>query len=345
MKLLVTGASGFLGQYVVAEALRRGHQVKAIARPTSDTTRLPWHDHPNVEIVRLDLRQRRGIVEALQNVDVVLHLAAIKGGDFYTQFAGTVIATENLLDAMVEANLLRLVAISTFSVYDYLNMPTGKVLDEDSPIESNPKYRDEYAQTKLIQEQLIREFEQKHRAKVTILRPGMIYGRECLWHAFIGAEFGENFWLRIGSTAVMPLTYVENCAEAIIIAVERDEAIGQTINLIDDDLPTQSAYVDKLRQRTPSPRSLLVPWTVMRLFSDLLWLYNQRLLQGRMKLPSILVPARMQARFKPLLYSNRRAKEILNWTPKYSLDQALDRSCSDANLLTVSSSSTFAPSS
>jgi nucleoside-diphosphate-sugar epimerase len=221
-------------------------------------------------------------------------------------------------------------------------MPSGIVLDEDSLIEIDPTYRDEYAQTKLLQEQMIREFEQKQGAKVTILRPGMIYGRECLWHAFIGAEFGDNFWLRIGSRAIMPLTYVENCAQAIIMGAERNEAVGQTINIIDDDLPTQNVYVNKLVQRTPSPpRMVLVPWTVMRLFSDFLWLYNQRFLQGRMKLPSILVPARMQARFKPLRYSNCRAKQVLNWTPKYSLDEALDRSCSNTELLSVPYSAVF----
>jgi 2-alkyl-3-oxoalkanoate reductase len=345
MRLLVTGASGFLGRYVIAEALRRNHQVKAIVRPRSDTSSLPWHNHPNVEFVRLDLRSPHGIVEALENVDAVLHLVATKGGDFYTQFAGTVLATENLLAAMAQAKLLRLVHISTFSVYDYLNIPSGKVLDEDSLIEVNPVYRDEYAQTKLIQEQLVREFEQKHGAKVTILRPGMIYGRECLWHAFIGAEFGENFWLRIGSSAIMPLTYVENCASAIVVAVERDEANGQTINIIDDDLPTQNAYVKKLVQRTPSPpRMVLVPWLAMRLFSDTLWFYNQRFVGGRMKFPSIVVPARMQARFKPLRYSNSRAKQVLNWTPLCSLDQALDRSCSNDDLLSVPSPTTLSPS-
>lgn len=336
MKLLITGASGFLGNYVVAEALRRGHQVKAVIRPFSSNKSLPWQNHPDLELVRLDLRQKTGIVEALQNVDAVIHLAATKGGDFYTQFAGTVIATENLLAAMAQANLSRLVAISTFSVYDYLKIPAGKILDEDSPLEIDPKYRDEYAQTKLIQEKLVREFEQKQAAKVTILRPGMIYGRECLWHAYLGAEFGENFWLRIGAKAVMPLTYVENCAQAIIIATEREESISQTLNIIDDELPTQNAYIKKLCDRTSSPpRMVLVPWTVMRLVTNGLWLYNQKFLQGRMKVPSIFVPARMQARFKPLRYSNRRLKQVLNWTPQYSLDQALDRSCSDADLLSV----------
>ena len=49
MKLLITGASGFVGQYVVAEALRRGLQVRAVLRPASNEKRLIWHNHPNLE--------------------------------------------------------------------------------------------------------------------------------------------------------------------------------------------------------------------------------------------------------------------------------------------------------
>lgn len=336
MKLLVTGASGFLGKYVVAEALRRGHQVHAVVRPNSDEKRLPWHDHPAVELVRMDLRQRTGIVNALRGVDAVLHLAAVKEGDFYTQFAGTVVATENLLDAMVEASVLRLVAISTFSVFDYLHMRSGETLDEDSPIERDPIQRDEYAQTKLIQEELFRDFERNHSGKVTILRPGMIYGRDNLWNACLGAELGDSLWLRIGARATMPLNYVENCAEAIIVAAERDQAIGQTLNIVDDDLPTQSIYADKLIKRMASPpRTILINWTVMRLLAHALWLYNKLFLKGQARLPGIFMPAKLHARFKPLRYSNIRAKQILNWSPKYSLDTALERSCGDIELLNV----------
>ncbi|MEO1682818.1 MAG: NAD-dependent epimerase/dehydratase family protein, partial [Cyanobacteria bacterium J06631_12] len=55
MKLLVTGSSGFLGKYVVATALRRGHQVLAVVRPATDVSKIAWSTHPNVEFVRFDL--------------------------------------------------------------------------------------------------------------------------------------------------------------------------------------------------------------------------------------------------------------------------------------------------
>ncbi len=345
MKLLVTGASGFLGQYVVAQALRNGHQVRAVVRRASDETRLPWHTHPAVEFVRLDLQQPNGLVEAVRGVDAVIHLAAAKAGDYETQFTSTVGATENLLKAMVEANVLRLVAISTFSVFDYLYIPAGETISEDSPIEREPSQRDVYAQTKLIQEEVFRKFEQQQGGQVTILRPGMIYGREHLWNACLGAKVRDSLWLRIGANAKMPLTYVENCAEAIVAAVERDEAKGKTLNIVDDDLPTQNTYANKLAQRmNPSPRTILISWTVMRLLSRTIWLSNTLLFKGRVKLPGLFVPARLHARFKPFHYSNTRAKQVLNWKPTYSLDTALERSCSDVDLLNVPPQTNHAPS-
>ncbi len=339
MKLLVTGASGFLGKYVVAEALNRGHEVRAIVRPSSDEKRIVWYNHPSVELVRLDLRSKglantNGIVDALKNVDAVIHLAAAKEGDFYTRFAGTVIATENLLDAMLEADVMRLVDISTFSVYDYQSTPSGTIITEDSLIEGHPWERDEYAQTKLLQEELVCEFKDNPRTKVTIIRPGLVYGRDNLWSTLLGGKLTNNLWLRIGAYATMPLTYVENCAEAIVSAVERDEAIGQTLNIVDDNLPTQRNYVKRLtKYKVSIPRLIPINWTVMRFFAWIFWTYNQRVLLGQAKLPGIFIPRVLDARFKHFSFSNARAKQILNWQPRYSLDTALERSCSNTELL------------
>src|SRR3954467_14421835 len=133
MKLLVTGANGFLGHYVVAEALRRGHVVRAMVRSPADAARHGWDRDPNVEVVVADLRRRRGLTDAVRGVDAVLHLAAAKSGDLYAQYGGTVVATENLLAAMDETGLSRIVLVSSFSVYDYLRIPAFSVLDESSP--------------------------------------------------------------------------------------------------------------------------------------------------------------------------------------------------------------------
>ena len=333
-KVFVTGAAGFVGQYVVAAVLRAGHHVLANVRAKTQVENISWHNHPNVTFVRQDLRSRRGLIEAVQPADAVIHLAAVKSGDFYDQFAGTVIATENLLWAMGEADVKQLVAISTFSVYDFLRTRAGRVLDEDGLIEADPKNRDEYAQTKLIQEKLYRAFE----GNVTILRPGMIYGRDNLWHALIGAEVGGDRWLKIGGRATLPMAYVENCADAIAASLTAPEAVGRTINIVDDSLPTQKAYLKQLLAYTPEPPKLIpVSWFLMRSIANLAWWYNQKILGGQAKLPGILVPAKLQGRFKPLKYNNERAKTLLNWTPRYDMAEAFARSCSDLDLVAVAS--------
>ncbi|NJL87409.1 MAG: NAD(P)-dependent oxidoreductase [Leptolyngbyaceae cyanobacterium SM1_1_3] len=326
MKLLVTGASGFLGRAVVAAALQHGHQVAAMLRPKTDAARLDWHTHEAVSLVRLDLRQRRGLADAVSGCDAVVHLAAVKGGEFYEQFAGTIVATENLLAAMLEADVKRLVAISTFSVYDYLQLPQGALLDESAPIEDEPAHRDGYAQTKLIQEDLVHDFQQQHAGQVTVIRPGMVYGPDNLWNPCLGEEFGSRF-LRVGASGCMPLTYVENCAEAIVLAAEKDEAVGQTINIVDDHLPSKKAFAEALLKQDPNPPKVTpVSWAFMQFLAGAAWFINQKLLKGQAKLPGLLVPAKLHGRFRPHRYSNQKAKQLLGWSPQVSLEEAISRS-------------------
>jgi 2-alkyl-3-oxoalkanoate reductase len=350
MKLLITGASGFLGQYVVVAALRRGHHVAAVLRPQSDATRLPWCQHPNLTLVRADLQQPlqestgeaeafestavETFADALQTSDGVIHLAAAKSGSYAAQYAGTVTATKHLLQAMAQVGRSRLVAVSSFSVFDYESMPEGSLVTETAPLVQNPAQRDAYAQTKLLQEKQVCDFGQTH--PVVIVRPGMIYGRGYLWNACLGSSIKNKLWLRIGANAEMPLIYVENCAEAIVLAAEQPEAVGKTLNLVDSDLPTQAEYVQALaRCMAAPPLTLTIPWPLMGRIANLAWGVNRMLFRGKLKLPGLLVPARLQARFKPLHYRNDAARQVFDWQPRYSLAEAFERSCSQADLLSV----------
>ncbi|MGH1489342.1 MAG: NAD-dependent epimerase/dehydratase family protein [Acidimicrobiales bacterium] len=327
MKIYITGATGFVGSYVVDEALRRGHEVCAVVRPSSNST---LGDLEGVTLARVDLRSMRGLADSLADVDLVIHLAAAKSGDFYTQFAGTVVATENLLAAMNEAGVKHLVGISTFSVYDFLNTKPGTLIDEDALIDQAPALRDEYAQTKLIQEDLYRQFGEQDDNNLVILRPGMIYGANNLWHALLGAEFGPKF-LKIGSRAILPMAYVENCAEAMIQAAEKltedpSPINGQVINIVDDNLPTQERYAELVSAKMETPPSIALPWPVVKAAAGMLKKGNEVVLNGRAKFPGIAVSARLHARFKPLRYTNQRAKELLGWSPRHDLASAIDRS-------------------
>jgi 2-alkyl-3-oxoalkanoate reductase len=331
MKLLITGATGFLGKAVTAEALARGHHVRAMVRPGREVSGLPWHANPNVEYARVDLRSRRGLDEAVAGVDAVLHLAASVTGDFYSQFEGTVVATERLLEAIKAAGGTRLVLISSFSVYGYMRRWPFTLIDEDSPIEEVMHERDDYAKTKLLQEQLVRRYATEGNWPLVVLRPGVIYGPDKVYGARLGSKVKDRLWLRLGAWARVPMTYVENCAQAVVLATETDAAHGETLNILDDDPPTQRSLAKAIRRRT-SPRPFLLPicWTLLRITARTVWIVNRYFLGGKAKVPGIFIPARLHARFKPLRYSNAKARRILGWQPRYTLDQGLDRSCTNS---------------
>jgi nucleoside-diphosphate-sugar epimerase len=266
------------------------------------------------------------LVEACTGVEAVIHLAAAKSGDLYAQFAATVVATENLLDAMTTANVKQIVLISSFAVYEYLHKRAWTTLDENSALDEAMVDRDDYGKTKLLQEQIVRRHAEQNGWRWTVLRPGMIFGRDNLFNARVGMA-GARTWVRTGAFAPIPLTYVENCAEAIVLAAERPEAGGQILNIVDDDPPSQRKYAKLLAERTtPRPRIIPVPWTVMRAIARLAWMTNHWLLGGRAKVPGLLLPARVHARCKPLRFPNAKIRSVLGWSPRYGLVEALDRS-------------------
>lgn len=328
MKLFITGSTGFLGKHVVSAAIEAGHEVVALVRPKTDVSRLGWEGQRSVTIARGDLRQPAALLPALAGVDSVVHLAAAKEGSFYAQFHGTVVATENLLGVMHEAGVKKLVLTSTFSVYDYTAIRGGSVLTEDSPLEDEPDGRDEYCQTKLIQERLVREAEEAGTVAASILRPGVVYGgSENLWTARLGFKLSAKRWVRTGARLRLPLTYVENCAHAIVAAAETEAAYGKTLNIIDDDRPSTKQYMKRLAKlQDPAPKIVPLNYTLTRFIAWCGVVFNRLFCGGRAKVPSIFRPAALAARCKPLRFDNAAIKQTLGWSPKYDLSQAIARS-------------------
>jgi len=322
MRLFITGASGFIGTEVVERALDRGHEVVAMVRAGTDPARLRWHDRVGLTLARGDVRERGAWTTALVDCDAVLHLA-YGPGDFHAQFATSVVGTEHLLAAMDAAGVRRLVHVSTFSVYDYESLRPGAVLDETSPLEPEPARRDDYAHTKLLQERLVRAAETAGDLDLTVLRPGAVYGPGKLWDAGLSGHLG-GIGLAIAPGARLKLTEVGNCAEAIVLAAERRAAVGTTLNIVDDDLPTQRAYAAALRRHgIEVGPSVPIPYAPARAAAMLVRALNRSFFGGRARVPWLLVPAKLDARVKPLRYPNDRAKDVLGWRPQRSLDEAL----------------------
>jgi nucleoside-diphosphate-sugar epimerase len=319
--VLITGANGFLGRHVVAEFLRRGHSVRAMVRPATRLDDLDWPER--VEVVRADLRVAKDLTPALAGVDAVVHLAAAVTGGEDAQFAATVVGTERLLDAIARSDTKRLVLISSFSVYDWGAIQG--VLTEKSPVETGAGLyeRDGYAVAKAWQERVVRRAADTHGWQLTVLRPGFIWGRGNTDLACLGQRLGSIRLVFGGSTRI-PLTHVVNCAHLIATATDDPRAIGETFNVIDDDEVRVWGYLGEYLRRTPAGGFRIpIPYPLAMAGTRLAQAVSRGIFRGKGKLPSILVPCRFEARFKPLRFSNRKAREVLGWQPPRSFAECI----------------------
>jgi nucleoside-diphosphate-sugar epimerase len=341
MKVLVTGATGFLGRHVVEALLRRGMFVRALVRPATDVAALGWGDR--VEIFRADLRTAADLHEAFDGVDVLVHLAAVVDGDEEAQFASAVVGTERLLETMARAGgTRRLVLAGSFAEYDWTRC--HGTLDESCPIEGEGpgaatgdgrsagdprrmyRMRDGYAVAKVWQERVCRRFADRHDWGLTVIRPGMLWGRgNADMTSAIGPLAGP-IQLVFGVGRRVPLAHVENAADAFAAAAQDPRAEGKTFNLVDGHAITAWQYAGKfLRSSRRRAVRVLVPYFAGLALTHAATAVSRILFGASGRLPGVLVPGRFQARFKPLHFSNLRIRQELGWTPPLDLSGALAR--------------------
>lgn len=308
MKVLVTGAGGFLGSRVVTHLLDRGHEVRALVRPATVDFPEAWRGR--AEVVRADLRHAAGLEALFEGIDVLVHLAATVRGTAEGQFVGAVVCTEKLLDAMHRAGTTRRVVLAgSFSVYDWA--AEKRCFDEDSPLESRLYERDGYTIAKTWQERVVRRMAEEYGWTLSVLRPGLIYGSGAVPAASAGISVGPLF-LVVAPQARLRLTHVTNCAAAFAAAAEK--GISGTFNIVDDERISAWRYSERLLKSSGSALRLMVPYSVGYAIACLARVTSRILFPPNGgKLPGVLIPLFFRVRFKPMQYDNRRAKELLDW--------------------------------
>ena len=329
--VLVTGAAGFIGSHVVAKLLEQGcRNIRCLTRPSSDTGKLRAMIAENrsavqLEIIAGNLLLREDCLRAAHKVEVIYHLAAGTGLKSHADsFLNSVVTTRNLLEAVIQVgSLRRFVNLSSFSVYSNRNPRRAQLLDETSAIEDHPETRAEaYCYAKVRQDELVIDYGKRRGIPYVLIRPGVVYGPGK--NSITGRVGIDTFgtFLHLGGGNLIPFTYVENCAKAVVLAGLTQGIDGEIFNVVDDDLPSSRRFLRDYKKHVRSFRSIYVPKFLSYLFCYLWERYSH---WSKEQLPPVFSRDEWAAYWRPTKYSNQKLKKLLKWTPVVGAAEGMQR--------------------
>jgi nucleoside-diphosphate-sugar epimerase len=327
-RIVVTGSSGFIGTKVVAMLLDYGFtDICCFVRPSSQLgplgkTLRQFNAKKKVEIVTGDLLSPTDCQKAAGGASIIYHLAAGMEKSFAGAFMNSALATRNLMDAFLHfGKPKRFVNVSSFAVYSNLSLKRNGLLDETCPLEAASQERfDAYGFGKLKQEEIVREYAKHYRLPCVTLRPGYVFGpgKQQL-NGRVGIKtFGP--FIQVNGSNVLPLTYVDNCAEAIALAGLTPGIDGEVFNIVDDDLLTARQFLKtcKVARRF---RSVRVPYW-FAYSACYAWEKYSKWSKGQ--LPPAFNRRRCAAEWKSQHYSNQKLKTRLGWKPRVPMKRAME---------------------
>ena len=221
MNVLVTGAAGFLGLYIVEQLAARGDRVRALCRTPSPPLQLP-----NVEVVTGDIRDRAAVVAACRGVDAVIHTAAVAGiwGPWELFYETNTLGTRYVVEGCRTHGVPRLVYTSSPSV-TFDGSPQENVAES---VGYPNQWLCFYPQTKAAAEQEVLAAHGANRLHTCSLRPHLIWGprdRHLIPRLLERAKSGKLKRVGDGSNLI-DITYVENAAEAHLQTLDALAAAG-----------------------------------------------------------------------------------------------------------------------
>jgi nucleoside-diphosphate-sugar epimerase len=318
MTVLVTGATGLLGNQLVDVLVERGERPRALVAPDQGA-----HGFAEVDVdTRVgDVRDPAVLESAMSGVDSVLHCAARTGpwGPEEEYQSTNVTGLETLVRVATAAAVRRVVHVSSITVHG--NDVRGAA-DETSPLRaaSNP-----YSRSKVAGERLL------HRmiadgAPVTVVRPGFIYGpRDVASFARFATMIRDGRMVVIGSGANhVPLVYVRDVAEGMLQAAEAQCAVGRSYLLVNDESVTQREYLGAIAAAmgVPSP-TRHVPYRLALVLGAACEV-GARL--ARREQPPPLMRYGLQVLGGENRFSIARARQELGFSPQVDLAEGVRRS-------------------
>jgi nucleoside-diphosphate-sugar epimerase len=326
-RILVTGSSGFIGTRVVGTLLDYGFtNIRCFVRPSSQLDRLEktlkqFDASQGVEIVKGDLLSSDDCCRATEGVSIIYHLAAGFEKSFAGAFMTSAVGTRNLIVASLKVGKpRRFVNISSFAVYSTLALKHAAILDENCPLEDSPQERyDAYGFGKLKQEEIVREYGRQFGLPYVILRPGYVFGPG---KQELSGRVGVNtfgFFIQLNGSNPLPLSFVDNCAESIVLAGLKPGIEGEVFNVIDDEQLTSRQFF-KAYSKKVKTFSVRIPYVIAYLLC-LLWEKYSR--WSKNQLPPVFNRRRCAAEWKNYSYSNEKIRRRLDWKPRVPLHKAM----------------------
>jgi nucleoside-diphosphate-sugar epimerase len=331
---LITGATGFVGGHLAEACVARGMTVRALVRPNSDLhlleklgislvrgSDLHLLEKLGITLVRGDLTDPAAINEALNGVEAVVHCAA-KVGDWgpveeYRHI--NVEALRYLLDECSLRPLKRFVHVSSLGVYPARHHHGS---DENEPLPEC--HVDGYTQTKVEAEKVALGYHRLRGVPVVVLRPGFVYGprdRTVMPELIANLRARRVRWVG-GGKGAMNTIYVKNFVDAIFLALEKPNAVGQVYNLTDGEFVSKRRFIEMLVHGLglPKPPPLSVPVWLARFVANVM---ESRTRSKGSPTPPLLTQARVKFLGLNLDFSIAKAKRELGYQPRFSFEQGM----------------------
>jgi nucleoside-diphosphate-sugar epimerase len=318
MTTLVTGATGLLGSHLVDLLLER-ERPRVLVRPGDSSNGLA---EAGADVRWADVRDRDALESAVKGVERVLHCAARTGpwGPEAEYEDVNVRGLETLAEVVLAAGVRRLVHVSSIVVH---GNDVGGEADETVPlrVEPNP-----YSRSKVAGERMLSRMIEHRGAPVTIVRPGWIYGpRDRASFGRFATMIRSGRMVMIGSGRNhVPLIYVRDAAEGVLLASEVHGAAGRSYLLVNDEPVTQrdylSAIADELGVPPPNRR---VPYRLGLMVGTIVET-SARL--GRRQEAPPLTRYGIQLLGGENRFVIRRARQELGFSPRVSLAEGVKQS-------------------
>lgn len=315
MKVLVTGASGYIGRNLVKKLSELGIETRAFVRTTSNIVRLRELD--NVEICRGDLADSLSIERALRGIHVVHHIGGLASdwGDYRDFSQVNYLGTRNVLLASIEAHVKKFIYLSTIGVLDLEGSGT---IQENQPYGHFPG---NYLRSKARAEKLVRRY--RHLIPTVIIRPPAVYGPEdpqCTTRALKFAQRNLMFLVSRGK-GIFPHIYIDNLIDALLLATQKESAGGEIFNLTDGEDTTAGKFFATLNHIAgKGDIHLIVPYSIawgVALLMDVFARLTRK--------PPLLSWIALKFLTLKCRFDISKARNKLGYNPSISFDEGMQR--------------------